>query len=122
MAELKLAFDAIKRGANWFVLSAYSGGELTCELQVRFLRKKAVLLPFPKAPFCSKTGFRGKGVGRALVAYAVGFARKQGAFEVIFPNFSDESLAKKLSGPGRVQKYYEFAYPENPERFQIIWD
>lgn len=119
---LKLAFDAVKRGPHWFVLSAYSGGKTACQLQVRRLQHQAVLLPYPKSPFASKSGFKGKGVGAALVAYAVGFARKQGVHKVIFANFDDESLARRLSGPGRVQSYFEFRYPENPERFQIVWE
>lgn len=122
MVDFKLAFDAVKRGANWFVLSAYSGGTLACQLQVRMVRTKAVLLPFPHAPFESKPGFRGKGVGKALVAYAVGFSRKQGADVVCFPNLPNQALAAKLAGPGRVEQYHEFTYPEHPERYQIIWD
>ncbi|MBI5226453.1 hypothetical protein HY994_04425 [Candidatus Micrarchaeota archaeon] len=122
MAELKLAFDAVKRGVNWFVLSAYSGGKLACQLQVRILKQQAVLLPYPKAPYASKAGFKGKGIGAALVAYAVGFARKQDVQKVVFANFDDAALARRLAGPGRVQDYFEFRYPENPERFQIIWD
>ncbi len=122
MAELKLAFDAVKRGANWFIASAYSGGKLACQLQIRLLKGKAVLLPYPKAPFASQPGFKGKGVGKALVAYAVGFARKQGVHQVVFANFDDEKLARRLSGPGHVVQYHEFSYPENPERYQIVWD
>ncbi len=122
MFELKLAFDAVKRGVNHFVLSAYSGGKLACELQVRLIKGKAVLLPYPKAPFAAKSGFRGKGIGKALVAYAVGFARKLGAHQVVFANFDDEKLARRLSGPGHVVQYHEFSYPENPERYQIVWD
>ncbi len=122
MAEVKLAFDAVKRGVNLFVLSAYSGGKLACQLQLRLLKGKAILLPYPKAPFAAKSGFKGKGVAAALVAYSVGFARKQGAESVVFANFDDESLARQLAGPGRVQMYHEFSYPENPERYQIVWD
>jgi len=122
VADVSLAFDAVKRGASWFVLSAHSGGRLACELQLRLLKTQAVLLPYPKAPFASKPGFQGKGVGKALVAYAVGFARKQGASRVLFANFQDEKLARTLSGPGRVEQYHEFAYPEAPERYQIVWD
>ncbi len=121
MADLSLAFDAVKRGANQFVLSAFSKGALACELQVRLLKGQAVLLPYPKAPFASKLGFKGKGVAKALVAYAVGFARKQGASRVVFANFLDARLAESVAGPGRVEQYHEFAYPENPERYQIVW-
>ncbi|MBI2445320.1 hypothetical protein HYV43_02935 [Candidatus Micrarchaeota archaeon] len=122
MVDVKLAFDAVKRGANWFVLSAYSGGSLACQLQVRMVRQKAVLLPYPHAPFSSQPGFQGKDVGKALVAYAVGFARKQGADVVVFANFPHEELAKKLAGPGRVEPYHEFMYPDHPERYQIVWN
>ncbi len=121
MAEIKLSFDAVKRGANQYVLTAYSGRRPACQLQVRLLKEKAILLPYPKAPFAARPGFKSQGVAQALVAYAVGFARKQGATVVVFANFRDEKLARTLAGPGRVNVYHEFAYPAHPERYQIVW-
>ncbi len=118
---LKLAFKAVKRGASEYVLSAFSGGVEAAVLRLRIYKKTGALSPYPKAPFQPKEGFRGKGISHALVAYAVGFARKAGANRVVFSNFADEKTAKSLAGPGKVLKYYDFSYPDNHEWYQIVW-
>ncbi|MDP2717383.1 MAG: hypothetical protein Q8P02_01430, partial [Candidatus Micrarchaeota archaeon] len=59
---------------------------------------------------------------RALVAYGVGFARRQHAKTVVMANLPSEKLADALSGGlGHVTRYFEFADAGHPERYQIEW-
>ncbi|MBI4360610.1 hypothetical protein HY572_02430 [Candidatus Micrarchaeota archaeon] len=121
MKALSVAFRTVKTKGSEFRVTAWQNEKESGALLVRFQEENAYLVPDPKALKIVHAHAKGQGLAKALVAYAVGVARKQGAKNVVFANIQNEELAEKLAGNGRVTSYHEFGDAAYPERFQIQW-
>lgn len=118
---LRLAFRTVKTKGKQFRVTAWQDGKEAGALLICFQDEKAYLVPAPNALKIVHPHAKGQNVTKALVAYAVGEARKMGAKSVTFANIKNEALAKELAGNGNVSSYHEFGDAAHPERFQIQW-
>jgi hypothetical protein len=115
---MKLSLFAYKTGGREFTLTAKHDGKEQGKLLLRLHRRTGILLREGK----KEKGKKSLSALCALVAYGVGFARRQNATKVVMANLPSEKLAHVLSGGmGHVNRYFEFADTGHPERYQIEW-
>ncbi len=116
---MKISLSATKTGGREFTLVARHQGKQAARLLLRFHRNAGILLADAKETAAKKGSLSAL---RALVAYGVGFSRRQHCQNVVMANLPSEKLAHALSGGiGHVNRYFEFADAGHPERYQIQW-